>query len=86
MVDPLHRSWADNSTGPYGENTEEAEVKLTCHPEITLIRGVWGVTSEAQVTSEQCGQGPDPIYEVSIVLSSTFFGTKPPHFLENIPK
>jgi hypothetical protein len=25
-VDPLHRSWADNSTGPYGENTEEAEV------------------------------------------------------------
>jgi hypothetical protein len=28
MVDPLHRSWADNSTGPYGENTEEAEVRL----------------------------------------------------------
>jgi hypothetical protein len=37
VVDPLHRSWADNSTGPYGENTEEAEVSLIINLLFALV-------------------------------------------------
>jgi hypothetical protein len=27
-IDQNHRSWEDDSTGPKGENTEEAEVRI----------------------------------------------------------